>query len=67
MPTPAAAADGSSPRTTKFSAPFEMALDPAKSYQAESVTNHGPMVAPLNSNDAPLTVNRYVNLSRHHY
>ncbi len=67
MPTPAAAADGSSPRTTKFSEPFEMALDPAKSYQAEIVTNHGTMVAHLNSNDAPVTVNNFVNLARHHY
>ncbi len=44
-----------------------MALDPAKSYQAEIVTNHGTMVAHLNSNDAPVTVNNFVNLARHHY
>jgi len=67
MPTPAAAADGSSPHQTKFSESFEMAVDPAKSYQAEIVTNHGTMVAHLHAGDAPGTVNNFVNLARHHY
>ena len=31
------------------------------------MTNHGTMVAHLNSNDAPQTVNNFVNLARHHY
>jgi cyclophilin family peptidyl-prolyl cis-trans isomerase len=67
MPTPAAAADGSSPQQRKFSEPFEMALDPDKSYQATIVTNHGTMVAHLAAKDAPQTVNNFVNLARHHY
>ncbi|MEI2698944.1 MAG: peptidylprolyl isomerase [Microthrixaceae bacterium] len=67
MPTPAAAADGSSPQQRKFSEPFEMALDPSKSYTAEIVTNHGTLVAHLSANDAPQTVNNFVNLARHHY
>lgn len=67
MPTTPPAADGSAPRQTSFAEPFEMALDPAKSYQAEIVTNHGTMVAHLHANDAPQTVNNFVNLARHHY
>lgn len=67
MPTPAAAADGSSPQQRKFSEPFEMALAPETSYQATIVTNHGTMVAHLHANDAPQTVNNFVNLARHHY
>ncbi len=67
MPTPAAAADGSAPQKRKFSEPFEMALDPEKSYSAEIVTNHGTMTAHLNATDAPQTVNNFVNLARHHY
>ena len=64
MPTPPAAADGSSPRQTSFAEPFEMALDPAKSYQATITTNHGTMVAHLHANDAPQTVNNFVFLAR---
>ena len=67
MPTPAAAADGSSPQQRKFSEPFEMAVDPSKSYQAEFVTNNGTMVAHPDANDSPQTVNNFVNLARHHY
>ena len=44
-----------------------MAIDPAKSYQAEIVTNHGKMTAFLTCNDAPNTVNNFVNLARYHY
>ena len=45
MATPPAAVDGSSERTTSFEEPFEMAIDPSRTYQAEIVTNHGTMVA----------------------
>lgn len=67
MATPAAAVDGSSPRTTSFPEPFEMVIDPTRTYQAEIVTNHGTMVAHLHANDAPNTVNNFVNLARYHY
>jgi len=67
MPTPAPPADGSADRKTKFSEPFEMAVDPAKQYQATISTNHGDMVAFLYPERAPETVNNFVNLARHHY
>ncbi|MHB1139364.1 MAG: peptidylprolyl isomerase [Microthrixaceae bacterium] len=67
MPTEPAAADGSSERRTKFSEPFELSIDPEKSYQAEIVTNHGTMTAYLHAKDAPNTVNNFVNLARYHY
>ena len=67
MATPPAAVDGSSERTTSFEEPFEMAIDPSRTYQAEIVTNHGTMVAHLHANDAPATVNNFVNLARYHY
>ena len=67
MPTEQPAADGSSPRQTKFSEPFPLYIDPEKSYQAEIVTNHGTMTAYLHANDAPNTVNNFVNLARYHY
>jgi cyclophilin family peptidyl-prolyl cis-trans isomerase len=67
MPTEQPAADGSSPRQTKFSEPFPLYIDPEKSYQAEIVTNHGTMTAYLHAKDAPKTVNNFVNLARYHY
>lgn len=44
-----------------------MVVDPSKSYQATITTNLGTMVAHLSPNDAPQTVNNFVNLARHHY
>lgn len=67
MPTPAPAADGSAPRQTKFSEPFEMVVDPDKQYQATISTSMGDMVAFLSPGKAPQTVNNFVNLARHHY
>ncbi|MGB6056889.1 MAG: peptidylprolyl isomerase [Microthrixaceae bacterium] len=67
MSTECPAADGSSPRTTKFSEPMPMCIDPSKSYQAEIVTNHGTMTAFLHAGDAPKTVNNFVSLARYHY
>ncbi len=67
MSTDCPAADGSSPRQTKFSGPMPMCIDPSKSYQAEIVTNHGTMTAFLHAGDAPKTVNNFVNLARYHY
>ena len=65
--TPAPAADGSSPRTTKFSSPMPMTVAPETSYQATISTSLGDMVAFLHPNKAPQTVNNFVNLARYHY
>src|SRR6476661_3012307 len=67
MPTPAPPADGSAERQTKFSEPFEMAIDPSKQYTATVSTSLGEMVAFLTPGNAPETVNNFVNLARHHY
>ncbi len=67
MATPAPPADGSAPQQRKFSEPFEMAIDPAKTYQATISTSMGDMVAFLYPERAPKTVNNFVNLARHHY
>ncbi len=61
------AVDGSSPRQTTFDAPFEMAIDPSKTYEAEMVTNHGPIKIFLNASTAPQTVNNFVCLARYHF
>lgn len=44
-----------------------MAIDPQRQYQAEIVTNHGTMTAFLHAQNAPKTVNNFVNLARYHY
>lgn len=67
MATPAPAADGSASQQRKFAEPFEMAVDPAKEYQATISTSLGEMVAFLYPSQAPGTVNNFVNLARHHY
>ena len=67
MPTPAAPADGSAERKTKFAEPFEMSIDAEKQYQATISTSLGDMVAFLYPQRAPETVNNFVNLARHHY
>ena len=61
------ASDGSSPRQTSFDGPFDMCIDPAKSYSAEMVTNHGTLVIALDAIAAPNTVNNFVSLARYHY
>ena len=67
MPTECPAADGSSPKTQKFSAPPPMCIDPSKSYTAEIVTNKGTMTVALDASTAPQTVNNFVFLARYHY
>lgn len=61
------AVDGSSPRQTRFDAPFDMCIDPSKRYTAEMVTSMGTMVMALNAATAPKTVNNFVSLARYHY
>jgi cyclophilin family peptidyl-prolyl cis-trans isomerase len=65
--TPCPAADGSSPRTTKFEQPPPMCIDPAKTYTAEVETNKGPITIALDAKAAPKTVNNFVVLARYHF
>jgi cyclophilin family peptidyl-prolyl cis-trans isomerase len=67
MATECPKADGSSPRTQKFSGPPPMCIDPAKSYTATMVTNKGTMTIALDPVAAPNTVNNFVVLARYHY
>ena len=64
MPTECPAADGSSPKTQKFSEPPPMCIDPAKTYTATIKTSLGDMTAELYAKDAPNTVNNFVFLAR---
>jgi peptidylprolyl isomerase len=67
MPIECPAADGSSPKTQKFSGPPPMCIDPAKQYTATMVTNKGTMTIALDPAAAPKTVNNFVFLARYHY
>jgi peptidylprolyl isomerase len=59
--------DGSSPRTTKFSAAPPMVIDPSKRYTAQMETSLGPITIALDAAGAPKTVNNFVFLARYHY
>ena len=59
--------DGSSPRTTKFSAAPPMVIDPSKRYTAQMETSLGPITIALDAAGAPMTVNNFVFLARYHY
>jgi cyclophilin family peptidyl-prolyl cis-trans isomerase len=59
--------DGSSPRTTKFSAPPPMVIDPSKRYTAQMETSLGSITVALDAASAPKTVNNFVFLARYHY
>src|SRR5436309_14063224 len=61
------AADGSSPKTQRFSGPPPMCIDPTKRYTAEMVTSKGTMTIALDPAAAPKTVNNFVFLARYHY
>jgi cyclophilin family peptidyl-prolyl cis-trans isomerase len=67
MATECPAADGSSPRQTRFEEEMPMCIDESKQYQATIVTNHGTMTAFLYPERAPRTVNNFVCLARYHY
>ncbi len=68
MSTPVCpAADGSSPKTQKFSAPPPMCIDAAKTYSAVMDTSMGELRIALDPIGAPLTVNNFVFLARYHY
>ncbi len=51
----------SSPK--QYGKPFEMTIDPSKSYSATITTNKGGFTADLYASDAPNTVNNFVNLA----
>lgn len=61
------APDGSTEKQQQFNAPHEMCIDPAKTYTAEIVTNHGTITVDLDPQQAPSTVNNFVTLARYHY
>jgi peptidyl-prolyl cis-trans isomerase B (cyclophilin B) len=65
--TPCPEADGSSPRTITFAKAPPTCIDPAKTYQANIITNKGTLVVELDPAAAPLTVNNFVVLARYHY
>src|SRR4051795_5552444 len=67
MATECPAADGSSPKTQKFSGQPPMCIDPEKRYTAEMVTTKGTMTIALDAAGAPKTVNNFVFLARYHY
>ncbi len=61
------AVDGSSERQTSFDGPFDMCIDPSKTYTAEMDTSMGSMTILLDPAAAPKTVNNFVSLARYHY
>lgn len=64
---PLPAPDGSSERTTRFSAPPPKCIDETRRYEAEMRTSKGTMSFVLDALGAPLTVNNFVFLARYHY
>ena len=61
-------ADGSSPKTTTFSAPPPMCIDPAKTYTATMQTSQGgPITIAFDAKQAPKSVNNFVFLARYHF
>ena len=54
-------------RTTNFSAPPPMVIDPAKSYTARMETSMGDLTIELDAASAPLTVNNFVFLATNRY
>jgi cyclophilin family peptidyl-prolyl cis-trans isomerase len=60
-------ADGSAPKTQRFSGQPPMGIDLSKRYSAEIVTTKGTMLFALDALAAPRTVNNFVFLARYHY
>jgi cyclophilin family peptidyl-prolyl cis-trans isomerase len=59
--------DGSSPRTTTFSAPPPMCIQSGDRYLADVVTSKGSFTISLDAARAPKTVNNFVFLAGHHF
>jgi len=51
----------------QWSKPFDLQIDPAKSYTAELETSHGTISVEFYPDDAPQTVNNFVSLAREGY
>lgn len=51
----------------QWSKPFEMSLEDGKTYKANLETSHGTMVVEFYVDDAPNTVNNFVNLVKEGY
>lgn len=64
---PCPAEDGSSDPVLEFPAPPPDCLTPGASYTAVFDTSVGEMVAELDPEQAPITVNNFVYLARYHY
>jgi peptidyl-prolyl cis-trans isomerase B (cyclophilin B) len=62
-----AAADGSSPKTDKFSDTPKQCLDPSKSYTATFETTEGSVKVALDTTRTPGTTNNFVNLALFKY
>jgi cyclophilin family peptidyl-prolyl cis-trans isomerase len=60
-------ADGSSPRSLKFTGAPKMCIDPAKTYTAHVSTTEGDYDIVLDTKKTPGTANNFVFLSRYHY
>jgi len=65
--TPCPAADGSSPRTTKFAKAPPTCIDAAKTYTATYDTNMGTVKMTLDAKTMPSTTNNFVVLSRYKF
>lgn len=59
--------DGSSPRTVNFTMAPPVCIDESATYIASFDTNLGEITAELDATKAPMTVNNFVFLARHHY
>jgi peptidylprolyl isomerase len=60
-------ADGSAPKTQRFSGQPPMGIDLSKRYSVNMVTSKGTMIFALDAIAAPRTVNNFVFLARYHY
>jgi cyclophilin family peptidyl-prolyl cis-trans isomerase len=60
-------ADGSAEKHQNFTKPFDMCIDPAKTYTADVETDVGTFTITFDVTKAPKTVNNFVSLARYHY
>jgi cyclophilin family peptidyl-prolyl cis-trans isomerase len=65
--TPCPTADGSAERRIKFEKAPPLCIDPTKTYTATFETSEGTVVAELDAETVPNTVNNFVVLSRYKY
>jgi cyclophilin family peptidyl-prolyl cis-trans isomerase len=65
--TPCPAADGSAARTTAFAEAPPTCIDDTKTYTAKVTTSEGDITIDLDTENAPISVNNFVVLSRYHY